>query len=143
MVEYLPLAQGVIPGFWDQVSYWAPCREPPSPSSYVSASLWVSHEEIKSLKTNEKSRTKAKPEGMPGQELPNGPIICTVDIGRSQYNGQMQTKVTTHADVHSEAETECVRSWELDGREQFTSHSLLDPPFTPSRSLGFTPTFMR
>ena len=29
-VEHLPSAQGVIPGSWDQVPYWAPCTEPAS-----------------------------------------------------------------------------------------------------------------
>ena len=31
-VEHLPLAQGVIPGFWDRVPHRAPCGEPASPS---------------------------------------------------------------------------------------------------------------
>ena len=46
VVEHLPLAQGVIPGSWDRVLHWAPCREPASPSACVSASLYlcVSHE---------------------------------------------------------------------------------------------------
>ena len=44
MVEYLPLAQFVIPGSWDRIPYEAPFKEPTSPS----ASLF--HEEIKSLK---------------------------------------------------------------------------------------------
>ena len=43
-VECLPLAQGVIPGSWNQVSHRAPRRESASPSACVSASLWVSHE---------------------------------------------------------------------------------------------------
>ena len=38
----LPSAQGVIPGSWDRVPHWAPCREPTSPPAYVSASLSVS-----------------------------------------------------------------------------------------------------
>ena len=42
MVEYLPLAQGVIPGSWDQVLHRAPCEEPASPSAYVSAPLSLS-----------------------------------------------------------------------------------------------------
>ena len=42
VVEHLPLAQVMIPGSWDQVPYWAPCREPTSPSACVSASLSVS-----------------------------------------------------------------------------------------------------
>ena len=42
MVERLHLAQGMIPGFWDQVPHRAPCKEPTSPSAYVSASLCVS-----------------------------------------------------------------------------------------------------
>ena len=51
MVEHLPLAQGVIPGSWNQVPNWVPCREPASPSACVSASLCVSHEQInKNLK---------------------------------------------------------------------------------------------
>ena len=41
-VEYLPLAQVVILGSWDQVLHQAPHREPASPSAYVSASLYVS-----------------------------------------------------------------------------------------------------
>ena len=36
---YLPLAQGMIPGSWDQVLHWAPCRESASPSAYASAYL--------------------------------------------------------------------------------------------------------
>ena len=45
VVECLPLAQGLIPEFWDQVPLQAFCMEPASPpSSYVSASLCVSHE---------------------------------------------------------------------------------------------------
>ena len=51
VVEHLPLAQVVIPGFWDQIPHWPPCMEPASPSACVSASpslslslsLWVSH----------------------------------------------------------------------------------------------------
>ena len=39
VVERLPLAQDVIPGSWDQVPHQAPCREPTSPSVYVSASV--------------------------------------------------------------------------------------------------------
>ena len=42
VIEHLPLAQVMIPGSWDQVLHWAPCREPASPSAYVSASLCVS-----------------------------------------------------------------------------------------------------
>ena len=38
-VEHLPLAQGLFPGSWDQVLHRAPCREPASPSAYVSAFL--------------------------------------------------------------------------------------------------------
>ena len=41
-VEHLPLAQSVIPGFWDQVPQWPSCTEPASPSAYASASLCVS-----------------------------------------------------------------------------------------------------
>ena len=41
VVECLPLALVVIPGSWDRVPYQAPCREPASPSAYVSASLCV------------------------------------------------------------------------------------------------------
>ena len=41
-VERLPLAQGVIPEYQDQVPYRASCMELASPSAYVSAS--VSHE---------------------------------------------------------------------------------------------------
>ena len=39
VVERLSSAQGVILGSWDQVSHQAPCMEPASPSTYVSASL--------------------------------------------------------------------------------------------------------
>ena len=39
VVERLPLALVMIPGFWDQVPYRSPCREPAAPSAYVSASL--------------------------------------------------------------------------------------------------------
>ena len=42
VVEYLPLAQGVILGSWDRFPHQAPCRDPVSPSAYVSASLSVS-----------------------------------------------------------------------------------------------------
>ena len=42
VVEHLPLAQGVILGFWDRVSHQAPRGEPDSFSVYVSASLSVS-----------------------------------------------------------------------------------------------------
>ena len=40
--ECLPLAQGVILVFRDQVPHRAPCMEPASPSAYVSASLCLS-----------------------------------------------------------------------------------------------------
>ena len=49
VVELLPSAQGVILGSWDGVLHWAPCMEPASPSACVSASLSVSHEEIKKI----------------------------------------------------------------------------------------------
>ena len=39
VVEHLPSAQGMIPETQDQVLHRAPCREPASPSAYVSASL--------------------------------------------------------------------------------------------------------
>ena len=39
VVERLPLAQGVIPGSWDQVLHRAPRGEPASPSACVSVSL--------------------------------------------------------------------------------------------------------
>ena len=39
VAEQLPLGQGVIPESWHQVPNWASCREPVSPSVYVSASL--------------------------------------------------------------------------------------------------------
>ena len=42
VVERLPLAQIVILESWGQVLYWAPCREPASPSACVSASPSVS-----------------------------------------------------------------------------------------------------
>ena len=44
VVEHPPLAQGMIPESWDRVLQQLPCREPASPSAYVSASLCVSHE---------------------------------------------------------------------------------------------------
>ena len=37
VVEHLPSAQDMIPGFWDRVSHQAPCGESASPSAYVSA----------------------------------------------------------------------------------------------------------
>ena len=40
--EHLPLAQGMIPEFRDQVPQWASCKEPASPSACVSASLSLS-----------------------------------------------------------------------------------------------------
>ena len=53
VVETLPPVQGVILGSWERVPQQAPCREPASPSAYVSASLCVSHEQInKILKKN-------------------------------------------------------------------------------------------
>ena len=39
VVEYLPLAQVVIPGSWDRVLHQAPCRETAFPSAYVSAAV--------------------------------------------------------------------------------------------------------
>ena len=42
VVEPLPSALVVIPGSWDQVLYRVPCRDPASPSAYVSALLSVS-----------------------------------------------------------------------------------------------------
>ena len=42
VVEHLPLAQGMILGFWNQVSLQAPYGEPASLSAHVSASLCVS-----------------------------------------------------------------------------------------------------
>ena len=41
VVEHLPLAQVIIQGSWDWVLHQVPCREPASPSAYVSASLCV------------------------------------------------------------------------------------------------------
>ena len=41
-LSILLLVQGVILGSRDRVLHWAPCREPASPSAYVSASLFVS-----------------------------------------------------------------------------------------------------
>ena len=41
-VERLPLAQGVILGSWDWVPHRAPHGEAASPSTYVSAPLYVS-----------------------------------------------------------------------------------------------------
>ena len=45
-VEHLSFGQDVILESRDQVAYWAPRREPASPSAYFSASLsvCVSHE---------------------------------------------------------------------------------------------------
>ena len=42
VVEHLLLAQVLILGSWDQVTYQALYREPASPSAYVSACLSVS-----------------------------------------------------------------------------------------------------
>ena len=55
VLEPLPSAQVMIPRSWDQVPHPAPCREPASPSAYVSASLCVSlvDKQIKSLKKKE------------------------------------------------------------------------------------------
>ena len=50
VAECLPLAQVVILGSWHRVPHRAPHGEPASASAYVPASLWVSHEYIKSLK---------------------------------------------------------------------------------------------
>ena len=44
VVERLPLVQVMIPGSWDRGPHQDPCREPASPSAYVSASVCVSHE---------------------------------------------------------------------------------------------------
>ena len=44
VVEYLPLAQVMIPGSWDQVLHGAPRREPASPSACVCLSFCASHE---------------------------------------------------------------------------------------------------
>ena len=38
-VECLPLAQGMVPGSWDQIPHQASCMEPASSSACVSASL--------------------------------------------------------------------------------------------------------
>ena len=35
---------GHDPGIWDRVPHRAPCGKPVSPSAYVSASLYISHE---------------------------------------------------------------------------------------------------
>ena len=43
VVEYLPLAQAMVPESWDQVPHQGPLREPASPSTYVSAFLCLSH----------------------------------------------------------------------------------------------------
>ena len=48
MVEHLPSAQVMIPGYWDLVAHQAPHREPASPSVYVSVSLM--NKSIKPLK---------------------------------------------------------------------------------------------
>ena len=42
VIEHLPLAQVMILRSGDQVLHRAPCREPASPSAYVSASVFVS-----------------------------------------------------------------------------------------------------
>ena len=42
VVECLPSAQGVIPESQDRVPHRVPCREPASPSAYVSAFLCLS-----------------------------------------------------------------------------------------------------
>ena len=42
MLEHLPLAQGVIPGSWDQVLHQALGMGPASLSAYASASLYIS-----------------------------------------------------------------------------------------------------
>ena len=39
VVEHLPLSQGMIPEFQDQIPHLAACLEPASPSAYVSAYL--------------------------------------------------------------------------------------------------------
>ena len=44
VIEHLPLAQVIIPGYWDQDLHQAPCKGPASPSDSVSASLYVSNE---------------------------------------------------------------------------------------------------
>ena len=41
VVECLPLPQVVFLGAWNGVQHRAPCREPASPSAYVSASVCV------------------------------------------------------------------------------------------------------
>ena len=41
VIEHLPLAQVQILGSWDCVPHLAHCREPASPSAYVSACLRV------------------------------------------------------------------------------------------------------
>ena len=59
MVEHLPLVQVVIPGSWDQVLHWAPCRELYF-SLCLCLSLSVSHEWIN--KILKKKKKKRKPE---------------------------------------------------------------------------------
>ena len=49
MVERLPLAQVMNPGSWDRVPHRASHSEPSSPSAYVFASLYISHEEINKI----------------------------------------------------------------------------------------------
>ena len=46
VVEQLLLAQVMVPGCWDRVPHWAPCREPASFSLFLSLclSFCVSHE---------------------------------------------------------------------------------------------------
>ena len=42
VVEHLPSAQGVILEFQNRIPHRDPCREPASPSAYVSVSLFLS-----------------------------------------------------------------------------------------------------
>ena len=52
VVKHLPLAEAMIPRSWYRVPHQAPHGDPASPSAYVSAFLFFSHESInQSLKS--------------------------------------------------------------------------------------------
>ena len=60
VVERLPLAQGMILGSWDGVPHQGPYRESASPSAFVSASLFVFHEQINKILNNKTPDNKTK-----------------------------------------------------------------------------------